>query len=215
MDPQILAFSQLLAEYDCFLNSQQLKQFECFRCLLSDWSLRTNLVSKRDRGRLVMRHFLESVAVLFVVEIPPKAVILDLGTGAGFPGIPMKILRPDLNMVLIDSKRMKSLFLRKVVAELSLGETEVECVRVEDISDEYAQNFDVIVSRAVAPLVDLWRWSRPLLIQKGRLLAMKGGDLQSEFAALKDAFPDVRVAVRGFHKKLVADSEKKIVLIEY
>jgi 16S rRNA (guanine527-N7)-methyltransferase len=213
LDPELLALYRLLEAAGCSLTAQQATQFESYLDLLKSWSQRTNLVSTKDQSRLVSRHFLESVAVLFSIEIPPGAAILDLGTGAGLPGVPMKIIRPDLKFVLLDSKRMKSLFLRKVVANLSLENVVVVCERAENMVEKYANAFNFIVSRAVAPLVELWEWGRPLLKTGGQLLAMKGGDLNDEIASLEEKYNTVQLHLCPFFKTLVQDDSKKIIVL--
>jgi len=124
------------------------------------------------------------------------SIILDLGTGAGFPGIPLKIARPDLQLVLLDSKRMRTLFLRDVVNELNLPKTKILCARVELLPEqkEYQDTFHFVLARAVAKLKQLWAWSRPLLISSGQLVTFKGGKISQEISEL--FFEDVRIEVR-------------------
>lgn len=213
LDSELLILSQSLARVDFKLSPHQMRQFETYLNLLKSWSQRTNLVSGSDRTRLVSRHFLESVAVLFAFDIPAGALFLDLGTGAGLPGIPIKILRPDLKCVLLDSKRMKSLFLKKVVSDLVLENTEVVCDRVEKLDSSFAVAFDIVICRAVATLVELWEWAAPLLKKSGHLLAMKGGDLNTEIAAFQKKYNTVPLKLVAYPHTLVADEQKKIVVL--
>jgi len=151
-----------------------------------DWNQRINLISKNDVDHIVDRHIVESLSVALLVDFPMGSKVLDLGTGAGFPGIPLKIARPDLQLVLLDSKRMRILFLRDVVTELNLPKTKVICKRAELLADqkEYQENFHFVLARAVAKLKLLWTWSRPFLASSGQLIAYKGGKISEEISEL-------------------------------
>jgi len=215
LDSELLILSQSLARVDFTLTQHQLQQFEAYLNLLKSWSQRTNLVSGNDQMRLVSRHFVESVAVVFSIDIPRDAIFLDLGTGAGLPGIPLKIMRPDLKCVLVDSKRMKSLFLKKVVADLALENTKVVCERAENLHSVFAATFDMVICRAVATLVELWEWGAPLLKESGRLLAMKGGDLNAEIAALQKKFNTLQLKLVAYPPALVGDGQKKMLVLAH
>ncbi len=153
--------------------------------MLLDWNQRINLVSKNDERRLVTRHFLESLGLIKVVPFPPDARVMDLGSGAGFPGIPLKIVRPDLRMVLVESKRKKILFLRHAINTLGLENMEAVLGRVEQLAETLGR-FDFVVSRSVASLVKLARWSRAYLEKSGgQLVVIKGPGAQEELVGLK------------------------------
>jgi len=153
--------------------------------MLLDWNQRINLVSKNDESRLLTRHFLESLGLIKVVPFPPGVRVMDLGSGAGFPGIPLKIVRPDLRMVLVESKRKKNLFLRNVVDTLGLKKTEAVLGRAEQLAETLGP-FDFVVSRSVASLVKLAGWSRAYLEESsGQLVVIKGPGAQQELVVLK------------------------------
>ena len=170
------------------LSDEAKGKFELYLERLLEWNKRVNLVSKADEGRIAERHFLESLALLRLVEFPYKARVLDLGTGAGFPGLPIKILRPDIEMTLLDSKRKRILFLKEVVKALGLEGVAVVCARAEEINRQqgYEGEFEIVLARAVAKLERLVGWGLPFLKERGRLVAVKGGDLDQEIKRLKD-----------------------------
>ncbi|MDZ7364053.1 MAG: 16S rRNA (guanine(527)-N(7))-methyltransferase RsmG [candidate division KSB1 bacterium] len=164
------------------LTSAQKKQLARYLRLLLEWNQRINLISPNDEDRIAERHILESLAVLSVWDFPKESTVLDLGSGAGFPGIPLKIIRPDLAMTLLESRQKKVLFLNTAVRELKMENCSVVNARAEEPSGE---KYSIVIARAVADLKTLWEWSRPLLIWDGVLLAMKGGELNDELQALK------------------------------
>jgi 16S rRNA (guanine527-N7)-methyltransferase len=161
--------------------------FEQYEELLLRWNQKMNLISKKDEARIVPRHFLESIGFAVAFHFPPDARVIDLGSGAGFPGIPLRLIRPDLKLFLIESKSKKARFLETVVRDLSLSGVEVNCARVENIRAEI-DPVDVVVSRSVASLSVLLKWSRRLLKQKtGVLVTVKGKGLEEELIQLRKA----------------------------
>ncbi len=197
------------------LNAAQVGQLTGYIELIEEWSRRTHLLSKGDVGRIVTRHIAESIDFCQSLNIPTAARVMDLGSGAGFPGVIIKILHPSIRMTLVDSKRMKSLFLQEVVEQLHLHHTEVICQRAEDlVFGGHQYGFDVIVSRAVASLRRVWEWSAPLLKADGFLAVQKGGDLSGEMEEMVGSFPDVfmkTVSIRPTYDR--RDLSKRIVLV--
>jgi len=175
---------------------EQNAQLRKYIALLLDWNQRINLVSPNDEERIAERHILESLAVLWAWPFPQDAAVLDLGSGGGFPGVPLKIVRPDLAMTLLESRQKKTLFLNTVVRELKLGNCCVINARAEELAKASNEKFAIVIARAVADLKTLWKWSRPLLAECGVLLAMKGGELDEELQALKKF--DSRIEYRMF-----------------
>lgn len=196
------------------LSSEQIMMLDQYLNLLESWNKRTNLVSKNDVQYLVDRHILESLAVGTVPGIVENSIVMDLGSGAGFPGIPLKILRSDLEITLIDSKRIKYLFLKEAIRQLNLKKAEVICVRVESLNTSYINRFDSIVCRAVATLAELWSWSAKYLKKNGRLLAMKGGDLIEECAEFHHNFPNTTLEIIEYPEKLELNKfNKKLIVV--
>jgi 16S rRNA (guanine527-N7)-methyltransferase len=161
---------------------------------LQSWNRRFNLTAVRDPGEVVGRHLLDSLSILPWVDRGP---VLDVGTGAGLPGIPLAIARPAIGFTLLDSNGKKTRFLRQVVAELGLDNVDVEQVRVERF--DARGRFAVVTSRAFASLGDMYAAVRPLLRDDGRCLAMKGLAPTAEVAELPAGVPVevVRLQVPG------------------
>jgi 16S rRNA (guanine527-N7)-methyltransferase len=177
---------------DVNLQAHQREQALLYVELIEDWNARTNLVSRQDVGRLVSRHLRESLWFCLPEVLAGATKVLDLGSGAGFPGVPMKIMRPDLQLTLLDSRKMKALFLAEVVRQLAWPDVQVQCERAENLPTLFpGHSFDLVVCRAVAKLDELWRWSEPLLLRGGRLAALKGGDLEKEFTHLRRVRPAI------------------------
>jgi 16S rRNA (guanine527-N7)-methyltransferase len=151
---------------------------------LQTWNRRFNLTAVRDPAEVVARHLLDSLSILPWVERGP---VLDVGTGAGLPGVPLAIARPDLAFTLLDSNGKKTRFLRQVVAELCLDNVTVEQVRLEAFAAK--QPFATITSRAFASLVEMFEAARPLLTADGRCVAMKGRAPTEELADLPAGVP--------------------------
>jgi 16S rRNA (guanine527-N7)-methyltransferase len=138
--------------------------------LVEKWNRIHNLTAVRETDQMVVLHVLDSLTVL--PHLRHAESVLDVGTGAGFPGIPIAIARPDLEVVLLDSSRKKCAFLEQAKAELRLGNVAVVCERVEQWRPD--RRFDAVVSRAFAELSDFVAQARHLVAPGGRLLAMKG-----------------------------------------
>jgi 16S rRNA (guanine527-N7)-methyltransferase len=144
---------------------------------------RMNLVSQRDREFLIERHVLPSLAALpFVDDIPVRAICI--GSGAGFPGVEIKILRPNLQLTLLEATKKKADFLRRVVEDLDLLKMEVIWERAENLHDG---NFELALARGVAPMARLQELAAPLLIKGGRLIAWKGSRFSEEMQTVKKA----------------------------
>jgi 16S rRNA (guanine527-N7)-methyltransferase len=174
-----------------FLESQSIRidnvrrhQIHTYLSLVIAWSGRVNLVSRRDLRVLPERHLLPCLWLARQMDVPPGAVILDLGTGAGLPGILIQVLFADSRVVLLDAIRKKTVFLQEVCRHLMLPAT-VVCERMESYSLQNKVKFDYVVCRAVSTIDHLWTWSRQVLKPGGYLLAMKGGACANEFSWLR------------------------------
>lgn len=169
-----------------------------------EWNEKINVISRKDIEGLYEKHVLHSLAIAAAFDFQPGSEIIDLGTGGGFPGIPLAIFFPETKFHLVDSIAKKLKVVEAVVAATGLENVSTKHARVEEIKN---RRFDFVVSRAVAPLKDLWRWSKPLLHTKNRftegpppgLVCLKGGDLTSEIQEsntrprlmrLTDIFPE-------------------------
>lgn len=193
---------------------EQKVSFLIYHNLLKDWNSRINLISRKDVESIIEKHFLESISLLDVLDFPANSWVLDLGSGGGFPGLPIKILREDLHILMIDAKRMKCLFLKKVLQDLSLIRADVICERVENVSAEFLAKFDFVVCRAVANLAELWNLSQRFLTEDGILVAMKGGDIEAEIDALKNQYQNIQIRILEYSPYLeLGKLDKRVVVV--
>lgn len=177
---------EVILKYFSDFSPAQLKQFAALDPLYKEWNSKINVISRKDIDGLYEKHVLHSLAIAAAFPFEPGMEILDIGTGGGFPGIPLAIFFPDVKFVLADSIAKKLKVVDAVAEALELKNITTQHIRVEEIKN---RKFDFVVSRAVAPLKDLWKWSKPLLktkfqtsnseLQPG-LICLKGGDLASE-----------------------------------
>jgi 16S rRNA (guanine527-N7)-methyltransferase len=156
------------------MDHQQASQFGLYAQILQKWNEKINLTAITDPVEIAVKHFLDSVAPSAC--IPQQGTLLDIGTGGGFPGVPLKILRPQQSMVLIDGVRKKINFVKQVLRELHLDNIKAIQARAEDLirDNSKTRQFDIIVSRALADVDVLIRLAAPLLKSEGRLVVYKG-----------------------------------------
>lgn len=163
------------------LSETQKRMFKVYSRELLAWNQRLNLISKGDEARIVSRHFLDSLVSLPYLAPQKGLKVVDVGAGAGFPGLPLKIVRDDLFLTLVESKRKKVLFLRHMIERLELRGTEAILGRAETM-DSQLDSFDVVLSRGVARLPRLLKTCYPLLKEGGTLIAYKGKRVEEEVA---------------------------------
>jgi 16S rRNA (guanine527-N7)-methyltransferase len=186
---------EIILKYFSDFTPIQLKQFAALDSLYKEWNSKINVISRKDIDGLYEKHVLHSLAISAAFQFEPAMEILDIGTGGGFPGIPLAIFFPEVKFLLADSIAKKLKVVDAVVEALELKNVATQCIRVEEIKN---RKFDFVVSRAVAPLKELWRWSKPLLkksheslVQSSEsaspsrlsppgLICLKGGDLTIE-----------------------------------
>jgi 16S rRNA (guanine527-N7)-methyltransferase len=215
----------------------ELSKLSYYCVLLERWNKSINLISRRDEENLWRNHILISLVLLFKIEFPSGARILDLGTGGGLPGIPLSIMRQDIEFVLIDSIRKKITAVQDMVDALALPNVKVVCGRAEDIGglDIYRHTFDAVIARAVSSLDNLVLWAAPflkvgeaskkpvvatserILLSRPILISIKGGDLTAETDRARKQFPHIKlhsfdVTFNG--SEVLENFGKKIILIE-
>lgn len=185
---------QIILNYFSDFTPAQLAQFGALKKLYKDWNSKINVISRKDIDSLYEKHVLHSLSIAAVFEFEPGMEIIDIGTGGGFPGIPLAIFFPEVKFHLVDSIAKKLKVVDAIATEIGLKNITTQHTRAEEIKNK---KFDFAVSRAVAPLKDLWRWSKPLLknskfqtrlpdrhvsnsnLNPG-LICLKGGDLAKE-----------------------------------
>lgn len=170
------------------LSDEQLAQFARYADLLTEWNAtRMNLTRLTSPRAVAVKHFLDSLALLTLLTPPPGARVLDVGTGAGLPGLALKIARPDLNLTLMDGTAKKLQFCRAVADDLGLADIETVHARAEEAARraDLAGRFDLITARAVAPLERLLPLLSPFLAPGGVAAALKGTGVAEEMAAAR------------------------------
>jgi 16S rRNA (guanine527-N7)-methyltransferase len=161
------------------LNRRQKEQLQKYLELILFWSRKQNLVSKNDLNFIIERHYIPSLFLCSVLSSHSDIMLADVGSGAGFPGVLIQIVLSNFKVTLIDSSRKKYLFLREVIDSLALNSL-VLYRRIEEISEQSQQKYDVVVSRATAQTKILLRWTERLINPDGRLVLIKGADVSSE-----------------------------------
>ena len=196
---------EIILKYFSDFSAQQLSQFKALEELYKEWNAKINVISRKDIDSLYEKHVLHSLSIAAVFEFKPGTSIIDIGTGGGFPGIPLAIFFPEVQFHLVDSIAKKLKVVEAVTEGINLKNISTEHIRAEEIKNHpqgSARKFDFVVSRAVAPLKDLWKWSKPLLrnkvqstsnqqpvtsnqsertpLEQPGLISLKGGNLADE-----------------------------------
>ena len=176
-------------EYNLAMTEQQLGQFAAYNQLLLEWNEKINLTAITEPEQVAVKHMIDSLSCYQDKFFEKGANIIDVGTGAGFPGIPLKIMQPDLQLTLLDSLNKRVNFLTKVTETLALDNVAVIHSRAEDgaRNREYRENFDIAVSRAVARLNVLSELCLPFVRVGGYFIALKGAQYQAEIAEAANA----------------------------
>lgn len=181
--------SEIIKNYFPTLTTKQIEQFELLEPLYKDWNSKINVISRKDIDELYVRHVLHSLGIAQVQEFRAGSSIMDVGTGGGFPGIPLAILYPDTEFYLIDAIAKKIKVVQEVVDALELKNVKAAQQRAEKVKGE----FDFIVSRAVTNMPDFVKWVRNKVKKqsqhqlKNGILYLKGGDLTEELALYQTA----------------------------
>lgn len=180
----------LILNYFPELSNEQQEQFVRFSDLFIEWNSKVNCISRKDMDHLYERHILHSLAIAKVVQFTKGTKVLDIGTGGGFPGIPLAILFPDVSFVLVDSIGKKIKVVNDISSQLGLKNV----IGIHDRGENIKGQFDFIVSRAVTRLVQFLPWTKNKISAKNKnaipngILYLKGGDLTEELAESKRRF---------------------------
>lgn len=171
-----------IKDYKITLTENQYEQFQKYFELLAEWNKKMNLTAITDESGVALKHFADSLSLLNFVDIPQNSSLADVGTGAGFPGVVLKIARPDIKLTLIDSLNKRLVFLGEVCAQLGI-EAELIHSRAEDGArdEKLRESFDFAVSRAVARMNVLSEYCLPYVKVEGAFCAMKGAQANEEF----------------------------------
>ena len=179
------------------VTERQLDQFLRYQQELLDWNTRINLTAITDPEEVLLRHFLDSLSLLLVYD-RAETCLLDIGTGAGFPGLPLKIVRPQWQVVLLEATGKKVAFLQHIIEALQLKDVVALHGRAEELAHKagYRASFDVVTARAVASLPTLLEYAAPFCRVGGQIILPKKGDLVEELAQGKRAARQVGAALK-------------------
>ena len=203
-------------QYQVTLSEKQLNQLDQYAELLVDWNTRMNLTGITDSDGIMTRHFEDSLTILHSMKLPQNASVIDVGTGAGFPGMVLKIARPDIRLTLLDSLQKRILFLQAVASTLNLEVSAVH-LRAEEGGRmrQYRERYDVAVARAVAQLRELSEYCLPYVKVGGQFAAMKGPDCGEEIASARPGIGTLGGSIREVNELTISDgSGRSIVVID-
>jgi len=211
-------FDRLLAERGLSLSGRQHDQFDLYYKLLVEWNERMNLTGITERGAVYEKHFFDSVSLSFYVPMEEVGSIADIGSGAGFPSIPLKICFPHLKVTIVDSLAKRIQFLTHLAGALELPDVQPLHGRAEDIARDpkHRDAYDLATARAVARLNVLNEFCLPFVREGGRFAAMKGADPAEEVREAGASLRELRGKLEGVHPLTlpVEQSDRHIVLIK-
>jgi 16S rRNA (guanine527-N7)-methyltransferase len=217
MDKEILSLLQNARQLGIELNQQQLVQFDVYKNELLQWNAKTNLISENSAQEIITRHFLDSLTALQFIH-KPAARMIDVGCGAGFPGLPLKIALPSLQLYLLETNRKKVSFLKHVIRLLNLSTTVVLHDRTENIikTDIWKGKFDVLISRAAFKLSELLPQGEYFLCRGGKLIALKGPNVDDELTQCTSGTDQYKISQFIQHDINVPflEAQRKIIIGE-
>ncbi len=176
-------------DLDLDLEQEQINQFKKYSAILQDWNQKMNLTALSQKEEIINKHFLDSLSCFKLINFAKEKKILDVGTGAGFPGLPIKIVDSDSSLVLLEAVRKKIFFLEELCYKLNLSRIEFIHGRAEKFGqdDNYREKFDLVVARAVAEVNTLSEYTLPFVKLGGNLIIQKGRNIQQELKQSKAA----------------------------
>ena len=206
-------------ELGLYLNAEQRGQFDAYYHNLIDWNRRMNLTAITDYEEVQVKHFLDSLTVIPALGQHIDGLrIIDVGTGAGLPGLPLKIMMPDIKLTLLEATSKKTAFLTYLVQKLGIDTVEIVTGRAEEVAhqDKYREKFDFVFSRATAPLSTLVELTLPFCVIGGRFIGQKKGDISEEINQ-----SDKAIAILGGNLRAIMDikleeftDERKLVIVD-
>lgn len=204
-----------MKKFNIELTDEQINKFNIYCNMLIEWNGKMNLTAIKEPTEIAVKHFVDSCSVLNYVKIKKNAKVIDIGTGAGFPGIPLKILREDLDITLLDSLNKRLIFLNEVAKELNLELNTIHS-RAEDLGrqENHREQYDIAISRAVAPLNVLSEYSIPFVRKGGKFISMKGPNVQSEIDEAKKAIRILGGKYNNVVQFSIGDNSRSIVIVD-
>ncbi|EHB66126.1 MULTISPECIES: 16S rRNA (guanine(527)-N(7))-methyltransferase RsmG [Paenibacillus] len=218
MDDIQKSFVERLQQQGIAIDDRQLHQFEQYYELLVEWNEKMNLTGITERDQVYTKHFYDSLTLAFYVKMPDIGNMADIGSGAGFPGIPLKIAFPHLNLTIVDSLNKRITFLKHVVETLGLEQVELIHGRAEEVARKqgYRDGFDLVTARAVARMAVLNEFCLPFTKVGGRFAAMKGSDPSEEIQEAARSLKELRGSLNQVYSFSlpIEESDRHIVIID-
>lgn len=209
-------FNEYLKELDLKLEKNQIEQFYNYMQILIEWNEKMNLTAITEEKEIIIKHFIDSLTIYKYLS--NEKSIIDVGTGAGFPGIPIKILKPEMEIVLLDSLNKRVKFLEEVINKLELKNIVAVHGRAEDFGKNinYREKFDVVTSRAVANLPTLLEYLAPFVKVNKKCICMKGQDVEEELKKAKKAIDLFGLKVQEMDTFLLprTDMRRNLVVLD-
>jgi len=196
-------------------NEKQLQQLDNYYQLLIEWNQKMNLTAITEKEEVYLKHFYDSLTLAMVIDLKEEITLCDIGSGAGFPGIVLKIFFPNIKITLLDALQKRVFFLNTVIQELNLKNIEAIHVRAEDYIKNHRESFDYVTARAVAKLNILMEYAIPALKIHGKFVAMKG--------IVKEELENSSTALHALHSKIICqkdfllpieNSQRNLIIIE-
>ena len=216
----IIEFSNLMKEYgkeiQIKFTEEQLQKFYKYMNMLIEWNKKINLTAIIEPKEIILKHFMDSLTILKYVNDNEK--MLDVGTGAGFPGIPIKIMNENIEITLLDSLNKRINFLNEAINKLELKNISAIHSRIEDYgkNNKYREKYDIVTSRAVANLATLSEYMLPMLKIKGKSICMKGSDIKEEVKNSKRAIDILGGEIVNIEELVLpkSDNRRNLIIIK-
>ena len=209
-------FKNLADKSNLKIEKEKIEKFYNYMLLIQEWNEKINLTAITNPKEMIIKHFLDSLTIANQLEDDVK--IIDIGTGAGFPGIPLKIYNDSLQITLLDSLNKRTIFLKEVIDKLKLQNVEIIHGRAVDFAQnlKYREKYDVAVSRAVAPLNILLEYLIPYVKVGGKIIAMKGSNAIEEINESENALRELNCCIKEEKKIFLPEEkgERYIIVIE-
>lgn len=207
-------FISALAELNIIPTKKQLNQLEEYYKLLIEWNEKINLTAITDKNQVYLKHFYDSLTVSKIINLNNESCLCDIGTGAGFPGVVLKIFYPELNITLVDSLNKRIMFLNEVINKLELKGIETIHARAEEFARNNREKYDVVIARAVASINILSEYCVPLIKENKYFISMKG-DISREINLLNSSLSKISASLIKKEEFLLPfeDSKRTLLLI--